>query len=201
MSFPSGTEMFQFPRFASLPYEFRDRYPLRVRFPDSEIRGSEGARPYSRLIAACYVLHRLCAPRHPPDALALTLDRSAFVPCPERRPVVALRGIACAMRLSVTQSPFLRMVFAISLGVVWINRSCKPANPAFTMSEIFAKTHERPWRSTVFEADGISAVRLSHGGADRDRTDDLKLAKLALSQLSYGPDSKLVAADGGPGTS
>ena len=26
------------------------------------------------------------------------------------------------------------------------------------------------------------------GGADRDRTDDLKLAKLALSQLSYGPD-------------
>ena len=25
------------------------------------------------------------------------------------------------------------------------------------------------------------------GGADRDRTDDLKLAKLALSQLSYGP--------------
>jgi hypothetical protein len=26
------------------------------------------------------------------------------------------------------------------------------------------------------------------GGADRDRTDDLKLAKLPLSQLSYGPD-------------
>ena len=25
------------------------------------------------------------------------------------------------------------------------------------------------------------------GGACRDRTDDLKLAKLALSQLSYGP--------------
>jgi hypothetical protein len=25
------------------------------------------------------------------------------------------------------------------------------------------------------------------GGARRDRTDDLKLAKLALSQLSYGP--------------
>ena len=26
------------------------------------------------------------------------------------------------------------------------------------------------------------------GGADRDRTDDLKLAKLPLSQLSYGPE-------------
>ena len=32
------------------------------------------------------------------------------------------------------------------------------------------------------------------GGANRDRTDDLKLAKLALSQLSYGPD--LIGWDG-----
>src|SRR3982750_1697529 len=29
--------------------------------------------------------------------------------------------------------------------------------------------------------------RASPGGADRDRTDDIQLAKLALSQLSYGP--------------
>src|SRR5690606_20359117 len=29
--------------------------------------------------------------------------------------------------------------------------------------------------------------RAKAGGAGRDRTDDLKLAKLALSQLSYGP--------------
>ena len=32
------------------------------------------------------------------------------------------------------------------------------------------------------------AMRPEIGGADRDRTDDLKLAKLALSQLSYGPE-------------
>ena len=30
------------------------------------------------------------------------------------------------------------------------------------------------------------------GGADRDRTDDLKLAKLALSQLSYGPPGQTI---------
>ena len=30
------------------------------------------------------------------------------------------------------------------------------------------------------------------GGADRDRTDDIQLAKLALSQLSYGPSNYLV---------
>ena len=37
----------------------------------------------------------------------------------------------------------------------------------------------------------IPSADLEHldGGAGRDRTDDLKLAKLALSQLSYGPVS------------
>jgi hypothetical protein len=30
-------------------------------------------------------------------------------------------------------------------------------------------------------------VGIIPGGADRDRTDDIQLAKLALSQLSYGP--------------
>jgi hypothetical protein len=43
------------------------------------------------------------------------------------------------------------------------------------------------------------------GGARRDRTDDLLLAKQALSQLSYGPISKRVTLkagrlkSGGPG--
>ena len=38
------------------------------------------------------------------------------------------------------------------------------------------------------------------GGAYRDRTDDLKLAKLALSQLSYGPVVvEIVVGRGGPG--
>ena len=34
------------------------------------------------------------------------------------------------------------------------------------------------------------------GGADRDRTDDLKLAKLPLSQLSYGPMSMMMVGPG-----
>ena len=44
-------------------------------FPHSEIRGSKLIRSSPRLIAAYHVLHRLCMPRHPPNAL-LTLDRS-----------------------------------------------------------------------------------------------------------------------------
>ena len=33
----------------------------------------------------------------------------------------------------------------------------------------------------------LSKIANPGGGADRDRTDDIQLAKLALSQLSYGP--------------
>ena len=43
-------------------------------FPHSEIPGSKLVRSSPRLIAAYHVLHRLSAPRHPPNALK-TLDR------------------------------------------------------------------------------------------------------------------------------
>ena len=61
--------MFQFPGFASSPYEFRTGYPRKGGFPHSDIRGSTIARISPRLFAACHVLHRLLAPRHPPNAL------------------------------------------------------------------------------------------------------------------------------------
>ena len=43
--------------------------------PHSEIAGSKLIRSSPTLIAAYHVLHRLCMPRHPPNALT-TLDRS-----------------------------------------------------------------------------------------------------------------------------
>src|SRR5919202_5393119 len=46
-------------------------------FPHSEIRGSKVVRTSPRLIAAYHVLHRLSAPRHPPNALK-ALDRSHY---------------------------------------------------------------------------------------------------------------------------
>src|SRR5262245_18082018 len=69
MSFPPGTEMFQFPGFASLSYEFRQQYRRRGGLPHSEIHGSKLVRSSPWLIAAYHVLHRLSAPRHSPDAL------------------------------------------------------------------------------------------------------------------------------------
>ena len=41
-----------------------------------------------------------------------------------------------------------------------------------------------PWFGDTFK---VTAAPVAPGGARRDRTDDLLLAKQALSQLSYGP--------------
>ena len=81
MSFPPGTEMFQFPRFASKPYVFRLGYPIQGGLPHSDTPGSKLARSSPRIFAACHVLHRLLVPRHPPDAL-LSLKHRA----PRARP-------------------------------------------------------------------------------------------------------------------
>ena len=48
----------------------------------------------------------------------------------------------------------------------------------------------KPREDLVFisgESTGLPTAHAKAGGASRDRTGDLKLAKLALSQLSYGP--------------
>lgn len=74
ISFPTGTEMFQFPAFAlpvlciqtgvgPCPCELNPGCPIR-RSPDQSLFGGS-----SELIAAYNVLHRLRTPRHPPYAL------------------------------------------------------------------------------------------------------------------------------------
>ena len=73
MSFPPGTEMFQFPGLASPAHGFGRGSPKREGFPHSDTRGSTIARISPRLFAACHVLHRLLAPRHPPHALSSLL--------------------------------------------------------------------------------------------------------------------------------
>ena len=104
--------MFQFPAFAFFPYFIREKIPLsqktddrglateQVRppssdicllkggFPHSEIPGSKPVRGSPELIAAYHVLHRLCMPRHPPNALE-SLDRShcRWPSCDSRRHV------------------------------------------------------------------------------------------------------------------
>src|SRR5689334_3274061 len=97
----------------------------------------------------------------------------------------------------------MRSVLSVVLA---INRLCIRLIPPFTMSENrIRRTGIRrscacsilqtmiPSRKTYSFRCPCSVLGIQPraareaGGADRDRTDDLKLAKLALSQLSYGP--------------
>ena len=75
ISFPPGTEMFQFPGFASSTYVFSAGYSRSCGFPHSDIIGSKPVRSSPTLFAAYHVLHRLLVPRHPPNAL-IALDFS-----------------------------------------------------------------------------------------------------------------------------
>ena len=72
LSFPPGTEMVHFPGFARarLWIHRAVRRFYQRGFPHSEIPGSKPACGSPRLIAACHVLHRFPAPRHPPFALS-----------------------------------------------------------------------------------------------------------------------------------
>src|SRR5262249_13616438 len=71
-SLPPGTEMVHFPGLAlrSLCIQLRVTSKKLAGFPHSEISGSRDVCSSPELIAACHVLHRLHAPRHPPCALS-----------------------------------------------------------------------------------------------------------------------------------
>ena len=72
ISLPPGTKMFQFPGFPPPGLWVQPGVPWVCHggFPHSEIPGSKAAHASPRLIAVCRVLHRLLAPRHPPQALS-----------------------------------------------------------------------------------------------------------------------------------
>ena len=108
MSFPPGTEMFQFPGFAScdlwiqsqdtwlaqlLASQREDNSRASGGLPHSEISGSKPIPGSPKLIAGYHVLHRLLLPRHPPNAL-LALD-----------PIQRRTGLACAPLCSARPHP------------------------------------------------------------------------------------------------
>ena len=139
--------------------------------PHSEIPGSKPARGSSGLFAACHVLHRLLAPRHPPDALHSLLPRRIASPVPSKtRREQGKTPPARTCRISLVKTLTLPNGFIHSA-----------THSLFTMS----KNKTTPWRRVcgpvpLFAKD-------APGGGERDRTDDLLLAKQALSQLSYTP--------------
>ena len=89
LSFPPGTEMFQFPGFAHL-LGVTGLQPAGL--PHSDTRGSVHACRSPRIFAACRVLHRFRKPRHPPSAISNFFCESndfrlAFVKLYLKRPI------------------------------------------------------------------------------------------------------------------
>ena len=183
-------------------------------FPHSEIRGSKFVRNSPRLIAAYYVLHRLSAPRHPPDALK-ALDCS-HRRCPplgrgsfgerllvrrrrnrrlhfsrfQRKDQLAsqiIRGCGCRSRRACKQARTINETASAPIA----RRECPDDLPLHDVIERKFPPQNaagnRNFIKRTISAGPRSAIIEEDGGARRDRTDDLLLAKQALSQLSYGP--------------
>src|SRR5438045_562479 len=119
-----------------------------------------------KLIAATRVLHRLLSPRHPSCALSslVTVSSRSRV----RKRTSTKTKVQPGRKHAVVNRRVLPSHVLQKMPVLLFLRVC-----SFQRSQIDRKSRR--------------------GGADRDRTDDIQLAKLALSQLSYGPFC------GGPG--
>ena len=143
-------------------------------FPHSDIPGSKPVCGSPRLIAAYHVLHRLLVPRHPPCALS------------------SLTGISLRCFDCVYPASHIRL----SKSVRDASSVARCAIARRSRSRI-ARSHMAPSRSSANRS-------LVSGGDSGARTRSLRLAKPALSQLSYIPGrrSRASAASqerGGPG--
>ena len=145
--------------------------------PHSEIPGSKPVCGSPRLIAAYRVLRRLSAPRHPPCTLSsLTKLEHSF----HQRILSLLTRFSCQRTKNLGST-----LPSIDLG-----SAKEPRIPR--CATVSTKNFYPLFRQINFP--------IRPGGADRVRTDDLRLARAALSQLSYSPVVPLARApgDGGP---
>ena len=162
-------------------------------FPHSEISGSRGARASPELIAACHVLHRLSTPRHPSEALMrlIVLSKThAWGRFARPRYETRTRAHTCA--LSLPDNDVFHQVSPprpCGPGKPFHSR-CQNLNPAFA-GDAPGSGETRKLvscdRAQIQAPQAFPSGRRGDGGARRDRTDDLMLAKHALYQLSYGP--------------
>ena len=182
----------------------RARSVLRVRiveggFPHSEIHGSKLVRSSPRLIAAYHVLHRLSAPRHPPNALKaldrshdrcppprlgaqMTIEQKDHDPLQPRSLARPDEGDMLAERIRLSH---IRPVETGRQHVA--GGPCGPTDAFPLHDDKRTRTQRDPSdRHSCETCTGRTSIA-PPGGARRDRTDDLMLAKHALSQLSYGP--------------
>src|SRR5688572_25591362 len=129
-------------------------------FPHSEIPGSKPVCGSPRLIAAYHVLHRLSAPRHPPCTLSSLTNLS--------NPILYPANPIASYPIQLSKNKTLSGVHA--------NLELEARNyRASQRIELLRRSNKEPC---------LAIPKRQAGGADRVRTDDLRLARAALSQLS-----------------
>ena len=166
--------MFQFPRLPRHTYVFSMPYPLaRLGFPirKSSDHSLVGSSP--RHIAASHVLHRQQMPRHPPHALSIFLLES--------RRVIEYAGKADWLQGHV----YLPLHYFVTNQNNFVLPATRKSLKTFlSLVERAYSCHVRDSYSLVKECDVFFLRRTYHSGGYRARTDDLRLAKPSLSQLS-----------------
>ena len=185
-------------------------------FPHSDISGSTLARNSPKHFAACHVLRRLLAPRHPPHALSsLTYSvHAASTVLAATKRLRSRRKIldeidASTLRLirPVAQAPrrAVRKTDVVSGACTQRSRgrpsAVSPREPAYFTSR---PEHGQPNRGPAVSP--LNCARLKRrlapegvgvsGGDEGTRTPDPLLAKEVLSQLSYIPTGTRIVANG-----
>src|SRR3954451_9878366 len=92
----------------------------------------------------------------------------------ERRGQADVHLLVCSATISD-----LAIFHRHTIGCTSSSRCRKSTQTRYSVCKLFCRTSD--WFARF-------VVRCAAGGARRDRTDDLMLAKHALSQLSYGPE-------------
>ncbi len=130
------------------------------------------------LIAATHVLRRLLEPRHPPHALSSLVTLDSSLP-----------------RNSRTAKP--RQGQGPSPSAAWTSKDLAASMHFYPSYSVVRELELSPAKTSARTA-GTRGPGVELGGADRSRTDDIQLAKLALYQLSYSPKSNAGVGSGGP---
>jgi hypothetical protein len=130
--FPSGTEMVHFPELAHTGLCIQPAvtgvHP--AGFPHSDIPGSKPACGSPRLFAACHVLHRLLAPRHPPYALSsLIIKLTQYVVSQGVSKRLHASRLAAVAKLLLSTSSFaLSLADPLFRGPIARRRDCRLCN-------------------------------------------------------------------------
>ena len=187
--------------------------PKGAGFSHSEICGSKFVDNSPQLIAAYHVLHRLYAPRHSPNALLRLIALIINTHANAWASIHIVRSGQTAFKSSLNQKYHLSSYTYdlqcqdASTGETIKAEAQRPqaTKTSLTLSlrniaedilcplkkcllqNIYLFKYFLTYFFEYFLTYILSGPSTMHGGAERVRTDDLLLAKQALSQLSYGP--------------